>query len=255
MGPTISRRLVRAAAVCALLVLAGPATATARSGHVVPDTQPAWATSANDEGSASNSGQMVFSVWLGWQDQTGLDQTLSALYDPSSPSYHRWLTPDEFRSRFSPPQEQVDAVSGWLTKQGFKVLEVPQNRLFVTAEGDVSQVEQAFGVNENVYRVAGSNVRAPDRDPTVPSALSSTVRAITGLDGALSLAKPDHTGPAPPPPAGRSVGPCSRSWDQHESSAFPNPFAAGQPLPWIVCGYEPRQIDSAYGIDNLHRRG
>jgi subtilase family serine protease len=255
MGPTISRRLVRAAAVCALLALAGPASATARSGHVVPDTQPAWATSTNDEGSASNSGQMVFSVWLGWRDQAGLNQTLSALYDPSSPSYHRWLTPDQFRSRFSPPQEQVDAVNGWLTKQGFKVLEVPQNRLFVTAEGDVSQVEQAFAVNENVYRVDGSNVRAPDRDPTVPSGLAATVQAITGLDGALSLARPDHTGPAPPPPAGRSVGPCSRSWDQHDSSAFPNPFDAGQVLPWIVCGYEPQQIDSAYGIEDLHRRG
>ena len=74
MGPTIRRRLLRAAALCALLALAGPSTAAAGSGHVaVPDTQPGWATQANDQGAAPNSRQMVFSVWLGWRDAAGLD--------------------------------------------------------------------------------------------------------------------------------------------------------------------------------------
>ncbi|MGN6380091.1 MAG: S53 family peptidase [Gaiellales bacterium] len=255
MGPTHLRRLLQAAALCALLALAGPGTASAGQGQRVLYTQPAWATPANDAGSVPESRDLVFSVWLGWRDQAGLEQTLSALYDPAGPSYHHWLSPDEFRSRYSPPQSQVDAVRAWLTQQGFQVLEVPQNRLFVTAEGDVQHVEQAFQVNEHLYRVDGSLVRAPDRDPAVPAALAPNVQAITGLDGALSLARPDHTSPAPPPPAGRSVGPCSNSWDTHGSSAFPNPFDPGQALPWIVCGYQPAQIDSAYGIDQLHRQG
>ena len=38
------------------------------------------------------------------------------------------------------------------------------------------------------------------------------IRAITGLDGSLTLATPEHRSPAPPPPAGTSVGPCSHYW-------------------------------------------
>src|SRR5205823_1610221 len=31
--------------------------------------------------------------------------------------------------------------------------------------------------------------------------------------------------------------------------------APGTPLPWLICGYTPSQIDSAYGIDRLHAAG
>ncbi len=255
MGLPTVRRLLPAAALLAVFALSAPVTAAAGSRHQMQDAQPVWATPANDAGSLPDSRQLVFSVWLGWRDQAGLDQTLAGLYDPASPSYHHWLSPDDFRARFSPPESQVQSVSQWLTGQGFSIVEVPQNRLFVTAEGTTSQVEQAFQVNENLYRVDGSEVRAPDREPTIPSSLAPQVRAITGLDGALSLARPRHTTPVPPPPAGTSVGPCSRWWGEQQSSRFPDPLQPGRPLPWLACGYEPGQIDSAYGIDNLHRHG
>src|SRR5205085_2624842 len=81
--------------------------------------------------------------------------------------------------------------------------------------------------------------------PRIPVGLASSVAAITGLDNADTLARPQHRTPAPPPPTGRSVGPCSHYWDQRSSSAFPNPFDPGQPLPWLICGYTPAQIASA----------
>ena len=62
---------------------------------------------------------MVFSVWLGWSRNGDLDQTLAGLYDPASPTYHRWLTPDQFHARFSPPASDVAAVRSWLSSEGF----------------------------------------------------------------------------------------------------------------------------------------
>ncbi len=56
------------------------------------------------------------------------------------------------------------------------------------------------------------------------------------------------------PPATRS-GPCSRYFGERSSTDFPNPYKPAAPLPWIPCGYQPRQIMSAYGIDALHRVG
>src|SRR4249919_439471 len=252
----MSRRLRSTLPVCALCAALGLLTAPAANAQgkvTVADTQPVWASPSNLAGADPNANQVVFSVWLGWSRNGELDRTLADLYDPASPTYHQWLTPDEFHARFSPRASDVAAVRSWLSSEGFSIVDVPANRLFVAAEGSVAQVEQAFGVNENMYRVDGSVLRAPNHDPVVPAAVAPLVSAITGLDGAMTLAHPNVDTP-PPPPAGTSVGPCSSYWGQRTSSDFTNPYGAG-PLPWLICGYQPAQIDSAYGIDQLHAAG
>ena len=103
-------RTVLAMAACGLATASAAAPAHAAGRTTVADTQPAWATPANLARPADASDRMAFSVWLGWRDPAGVDATLAGLYDPSSPAYRRWMTPTEFRARFSPSQAQVDAV-------------------------------------------------------------------------------------------------------------------------------------------------
>jgi subtilase family serine protease len=146
-------------------------------------------------------------------------------------------------------------VSDWLDSEGFRLVAIPHNHLFVTATGTVAQVEQAFHVNESLYEVGGQTVRAPDANPRVPDDVAAQVSAITGLDNAYALARPHISTPAPPPPTGTSVGPCSHYWGEQTSTRYPNPFDLGKPLPWLICGYTPSQIASAYGVDTLHRFG
>ncbi len=240
---------------CSVAAAVGAAPASASTTATVADTQPAWANPANLTQPAAAGDRMVFSVWLGWRNTAVLDGTLAAQYDPTSPWYHRWLSPAAFHARYSPSPAQVAAVRSWLADAGFDIVDVPDNRLFVTASGTVADVERTFDVSENMYRIDGMTVRAPDGDPAVPMAIAGDVRAITGLDGSLALATPEHTSPAPPPPAGTSVGPCSHYWGEHTSSLFTNPYAPGTPLPWLICGYTPAQIDSAYGISRLRLFG
>ncbi len=250
------RRLRILVALCACAAAGALAAAPAQAASPrVPGTQPAWANRANLAASAAADDRMVFSVWLGRRDGADLDRTLAGLYDPSSPQFHRWLTPEQFHARYSPTQAQVAAVRTWLTDAGFQIVDVPANRAFVTASGTVAQVESTFDVAENMYRIDGKTVRAPNADPAVPAAIAPLVQAITGLDGSLALAAPAHRSPAPPPPAGTSVGPCSRYWGERTSQLFSNPYAPGTPLPWLICGYTPAQIDSAYGIDGARRLG
>jgi subtilase family serine protease len=239
----------------ALAMLAAAPSAEAGRTSEVDGSSPVWATPVNHRGEAASSAQVVFSVWIGWRDQAKLDALLSDQQNPASTDYHHWLTPAQFRSRFSPTRAQVKQVSDWLRGDGFDLVNVPQNQLFVTAEGSVAQVEHAFSVNESIYSVDGRLLRAPDADPRVPDSLRDTVTAITGLDSAYSLAAPRTKTPAPPPPTGRSVGPCSHYWGERSSSSFPNPFRHGQPLPWLICGYTPSQIAAAYGIDRLRSSG
>src|SRR6185503_700189 len=191
------------AAAC-LLALGSGSPAAADTTATVTGTQPDWATPGNDEGDQPGATRMAFSVWLGWRDQDSLAQLLADQQNPASRSYRHWLSPSDFRARFAPDQGEVDAIERWLQSQGFDVLSVPRNRLFVTAGGTVCQVESAFGVNEGIYR----------------------------LDGAMSLARP-RSDPPGPPPIGKSVGPCSRWWAEKQSDRYPNPIDPGRPLPWI----------------------
>ena len=115
-------------------------------------------------------------------------------------------------------------VSDWLRSGGFDLVTVPQNNLFVTAEGTVAQVEHAFSINESIYSVDGRLLRSPDADPRVPDALADTVTAVTGLDSAYSLAAPRTKTPAPPPPTGRRR-PLSHSGASQLNAPPPVPFA------------------------------
>src|SRR5437762_1543913 len=44
--------------------------------------------------------------------------------DKSSPSYHHWLTPEEFGAKFGPADSDLAAVTTWLTASGFEVTQV-----------------------------------------------------------------------------------------------------------------------------------
>jgi subtilase family serine protease len=255
MAPHGLLRRICTPALLGLLMLAGAAPGHAAGTDAVEGTTPTWANPTNAAGDASSSAPVVFSVWLAWRNQAQLQSLLAAQQDPSSPLYHRWLSPDSFRRQFAPDRSQVKSITSWLTSQHFQLVDVPRNNLFVTAEGSVAQVEQTFQVDERVYDVDGHTLRAPAADPRVPAGLDASVTAITGLDSADTLARTQTKTPAPPPPTGTSVGPCSHWWNQHSSSAFPNPFDPGHPLPWLICGYTPSQIASAYGVDQLRASG
>ena len=49
----------------------------------------------------------------------GLDQLLAAQRDPSSPSYHNWLTPEQYADRFGVSMADLARVAAWLRSAGF----------------------------------------------------------------------------------------------------------------------------------------
>src|SRR3984885_14968213 len=46
--------------------------------------------------------------------QADLTQLLAAQQNPSSPSYHQWLTPEQYGARFGLSSGDMAKVSGWL---------------------------------------------------------------------------------------------------------------------------------------------
>jgi hypothetical protein len=114
--------------------------------------------------------------------QADLSQLLAAQLNPSSPSYHQWLTSEQFGARFGLSSADIAKVSAWLTGQGFTITSVAKSSTFITFSGTVAQAQQAFGTEIHTVSLNGEQHIANLSEPTLPSAISSVVLAVSGLD-------------------------------------------------------------------------
>jgi len=215
---------------------------------------PGWAKQANYQGAADPAQNLGFRMYLGWNSDA--EALASAVSDPSSSSYGKYVSASEFRRQFAPSQAQVNAVKSWLRDQGFDVGYTPQNNHYVQAEGTIAQAEAAFGTPFGMYSVEGQTVRSPTADVSIPSELANTVDGVIGLDESSNFIQTFHVVDknAPPSAGFRNAPPLSDYWAQLVSPyAYPAGFTAvSNPanVPWTVKGYTPQQIKGAYGIDS-----
>ena len=114
--------------------------------------------------------------------QADLNQLLAAQLDPSSPSYHQWLTSEQFGARFGLSASDLANVSSWLTSQGFTITSVAKSSTFISFSGTVGQVQQAFGTTIHNVSLNGEPHITNLTDPTLPSAIANVVLAVTGLN-------------------------------------------------------------------------
>jgi pseudomonalisin len=84
-----------------------------------------------------------------------IESLLARQQDPASADYHRWLTPEEFGSRFGLSDEKIQEVVDWLSEQGFRVDSVGRGRGWIQFSGTVRQVEEAFQTAIRRFEVKG----------------------------------------------------------------------------------------------------
>jgi subtilase family serine protease len=131
------------------------------------------------------------------RDLMALDRQLTALYDPSSPSYHHWLAPGEFVARYEPTASTRASVSDYLRRSGMQV--VPSTSPFlVRAVGTSTSVTNAFSTTIENYRAADGQVFfAPAAPVQVPVALSGAVSGVIGLSDTVAEHPLDIRAPPP----------------------------------------------------------
>jgi len=136
--------------------------------------------------------------------EADLQALLVAQQDQTSPSYHQWLTLEEFGARFGVADADIAKVRSWLEKRGFTIDGVSRSKNRITFSGTVEQVEATFGTEMHYYKVDGETHFAASQDVSVPAALSSLVLAVTNLStfrpkphvrfkGPLPVVRPDFT--------------------------------------------------------------
>ncbi|HEX4321098.1 MAG TPA: protease pro-enzyme activation domain-containing protein [Acidobacteriaceae bacterium] len=115
-----------------------------------------------------------------------LQKLIAAQQDPASPSYHQWLTPEQFASRFGMADADIAKVESWLEQQGFAVDSVARGKTMIRFSGTVGQAEAAFATELHTYSVKTAtgveNHFAPSTALSVPSALAGVVEGVHNLD-------------------------------------------------------------------------
>ncbi len=139
----------------------------------------------------SGTTPISFTIALKLRGLSEAENLLTGIHTPGDPQYHRFLTPEEFVSRFGPTKEDVAHVVAALRGHGLSAEQTTATTLHVT--GLPADVEHAFGVTLHSYRVASHGAapeytfRAPLSRVTIPGEISGVVSAVVGLDSRPSL--------------------------------------------------------------------
>ncbi len=134
---------------------------------VVPDSQP--------------MSRMLLLLQRSPGQETALQLMIDAQQTKGSASYHTWLTPEQFGQQFGPSDEDMQAVTDWLTHQGFQIAKVAAGRNAIEFSGNVAQVRTAFHTDIHKYSVNGVDHIANATEPSIPAALSPVVRGVVAL--------------------------------------------------------------------------
>jgi hypothetical protein len=138
-----------------------------------------------DQGAAPDS-QPAERILLVLKRSPGQESALRQLLDEqqikSSPNYHMWLTPEQFGQQFGPADADIQAVTDWLTSQGFQVNRVAAGRTVIEFSGTAGAVRQAFHTEIHKFTVNGEEHWANASDPQIPAALTPVVAGFASLN-------------------------------------------------------------------------
>ncbi len=260
--------------LCALLACA--------SMSAQADTSPA--AMARDVGVVRAATPMQAVVWLKGAQEAGLDAAVANLYDPASPSYHRWLSSDEL-SAYAPAAHDLAAARASLEAQGLHVVQVLDGGTMLKVSATAASLQSAFGTTIHQWK---SNTKTFFKTSTTPKYQGANAQLVGGMsslggagvhpfvtrqiDFASGIARPavvpqagtdplasftsDCFGPtftasmagfapaAPPLPSGNVVA-------SYTGPTYLDPTTTKRKS----CGYTAKQLVQHYGLAQAHAAG
>jgi hypothetical protein len=131
---------------------------------------------------SKSAGRLMLVLKRSSAKQTALNQFLADSHNPQSASFHRWITPEQFGSKFGPSKSDLRAASTWLQSHGLTVAKVHKGGSAIEFTGTVGQINEAFHTSIHAYKVNGEIHHANATDPQIPAALANLVAGVTQLN-------------------------------------------------------------------------
>jgi hypothetical protein len=115
------------------------------------------------------------------EQEAALRQLMDDQQNKASANFHAWLTPEQFGKKFGPADEDIQAVTAWLTSHGFQVSKISKGRTVIEFSGNAGLVRNAFHTEIHRLLVKGEEHVANVSDPQIPAALTPVVRGVVAL--------------------------------------------------------------------------
>ncbi len=170
--------------ICAVVVASHGAERQVLRGHV-----PREVSRLQPIARLSGSTNLQLAIGLPLRNRERLTNLLARIYDPSSPDYRHYLTPQEFTGDFGPSEADYEAIKGFAKANGLQVTATHPNRLLLDVSGSVADIERTFHVAIQIYQhpTEHRTFYAPDTEPSID--LTVPVLKVSGLDN-YSLPQP-----------------------------------------------------------------
>ncbi len=140
-------------------------------------------------GSLPGTNRLNLAIGLPLRNPEALTNLLRQIYDPASPRYHHYLTPEQFTEQFGPMEKDYQAVIAFAKANGLKVMGTHPNRMLVDVNGSVADIERVMHVTMHIYQhpTEARTFYAPDVEPSLD--LTIRILGISGLNN-YSLPRP-----------------------------------------------------------------
>ncbi|QHN03791.1 S8 family serine peptidase [Granulicella sp. WH15] len=188
-------RIVVAAAIFvvapAFAFAQSPISTRANNLVLMPDHVPEYVTSAQDQGPTADNTPIPNAAILlarSPEQDAALQILLQEQMDKTSLNFHRWLTPEEFASRFGASETAIEIVSGWLHANGFSPT-VSRSKMYVSVSGNAAQFATLFHTTFHTFALHGQSVYSVTINPSVPVEVAPFIRSINGLTQHPDMAK------------------------------------------------------------------
>ncbi len=176
-----------------ILIVAGAAISTrvfAASSNIqlaaLPGSALQLPKGAVRTGGLSPSTAMTVEVEL-QQNDAAINAMAGAIYNPSSPQYHHFLSKGEFNRMFGPSASATASVRNFLTSHGLKVSADAYSPFMIRASGSEAQVSAAFHTSFGTYRAGGQSFWQNDGSLMVPASLKGEVLGVLGTTNSHHL--------------------------------------------------------------------
>jgi hypothetical protein len=173
--------VVKVAAVLGLIWTAGVCSVSGADVKTLPGHVPAVVSKLQALGDLPATNELWLAIGLPLRDPAGLKNFLADVYNPASPNYRHYLTPDQFTAKFGPTERDYAAVKAFARANGFIIAGEHGNRLILDVRAKAADIQRAFHLHLRRFQHP-SEAReffAPDVEPTVDATLP--VADVSGL--------------------------------------------------------------------------
>jgi hypothetical protein len=166
----------------ALLFLAQSTPLRAAELQVLRGHVPAAAARLQAVDRLEGAKRLNLAIGLSLRNRPSLTNLIRDIYDPASPNYRHYLTPEQFAAMFGPTEQDYEAIIAFANANGLTVTGIHPNRTLLDVSASVADVEKAFHVKMLVYPhpTEERTFYAPDSEPSLD--LAVPVLRIAGLD-------------------------------------------------------------------------